>query len=164
ASGLNHQLDGRSDQYALGLILHELVSLRLPVTGDELEQILRRAQRAERDPLTHALPGVHIARELRAIVARATAARPEERYPSVAALADDVRRYLRGGAVEAQPDNLLQRAARSVGRHRAAALAGLLGLLVLGAGATIAVLAHEQLSLERARRHEESVQALFGAV
>jgi serine/threonine-protein kinase len=162
ASGRNHELDGRSDQYALGLILHELVSLRPPLSGDSLEDVLRRAGRGDRDPLVHA-QGLPIARELRAIVARATAPRREDRYPNVAALADDLRRHLRGEAVEAAPDNLVQAAARFVGRHRAAALAALLALVVLGAGAAIGLLVRHERALEDARLHEERIADLFAA-
>jgi serine/threonine-protein kinase len=164
AAGLNPELDGRSDLYALGVILHEVVSLRGAVTGRTLEETLARARRGERDPLVHIHPRGRIPRELGAIVDKATALRPEDRYNSVAALAEDVRRFLGHEAVRALPDNAVAAAARFLARHRVATLAAMVVLGAVGAGATIAVLAHEGRALARAKLHEERLQALTTAV
>ncbi len=147
AAGRNTELDGRSDLYALGLILHEVVALAPAVSGTTLEGVLDRAQKASRDPLVHAVSRIPIPRELDAIIAKATAARPEDRYPSVTSFADDVRRFLAGEEVRARPDNSVQRIARTLGRHRMAMLATVCGLFVVGSAATIGTLAHEKRAL-----------------
>ncbi len=130
AAGRNRELDGRSDQYALGLILFELVSLRRGVEGDDPLSTLKNSLAGNTAPLVH-LTGERIPRELRAIIARATRLLREQRYPSVAAMAEDVRRYLRGEAVLARPDNPLQKLLRWIGRHREWTLVAIL-LLLLG--------------------------------
>ena len=164
AAGLNPELDARSDVYALGLILAEVISLRPAVTGATLEAVLARAVAADKDPLVHAQAGVTIPRELRAIASRATTFVRDQRYESAGALAEDLRRTLRGEAPLASPDNPLQKLARALARHRVAALARILVLAAVAAGGTIGVLLHEKGALARARVHEETVQAFVTAV
>jgi serine/threonine protein kinase len=67
---------------------------------------------------------------LRAIGERAATADPEQRYPDVAALNDDVARYLAGLPVEAYRESLLERAARVLQPYRAAILLVLAYLLM----------------------------------
>ena len=86
-------VDGRADVYALGVLLRGL-------SGPE---------------------GLR-ARRLAAIVARATAESPAERYDGVPALAADVARYLDGEPVAAYRERPWERAARFAVRHRVALL------------------------------------------
>src|SRR5690606_12289605 len=94
AEGRNDALDGRSDQYALGLILYELVTLQRAVTGKSPIAIVMRHQDGDKEPLVHAY-GDRIPHEVAAIVEKSTQKDPNDRYESVRALADDIRRYLR---------------------------------------------------------------------
>jgi serine/threonine protein kinase len=48
--GNNDLLDARSDQYAMGLILHECVALRPAVSGASVEAILAKQMLGIRDP------------------------------------------------------------------------------------------------------------------
>jgi eukaryotic-like serine/threonine-protein kinase len=141
AAGRNAELDGRSDQYAMGLILQEAVSLHDAVAGATVEEILTKAREARRDPVRLGDRPGYLPREIDAIVRRATQLRPEDRYPSVRALADEVRRYLRNEALQALPDGPVRRASRWVSKHRGASLALILSLALAGAGATIGSLA-----------------------
>lgn len=70
--------------------------------------------------LAGGVPGPN--RRLAAIVAKATAARPEERYADVPALASDVTRFLDGEPVSAYRERPWERAARFASRHRVALL------------------------------------------
>lgn len=113
----NLLLDGRSDQYSLGLILAEIVTLQRARRGEDARTVLRQARRGEWDPLVHvARRRVHP--DLAAIIARATAPRPDDRYPTVAELAEDVRRFQRGEPVSARREGPLTRLARWTARHR----------------------------------------------
>ncbi|MGH7898014.1 MAG: serine/threonine-protein kinase, partial [Candidatus Binatia bacterium] len=105
AAGKNTELDGRSDLYTLGLILFEIVTLKRARRGDNIYQVLAKAGSGEVEPLVHVDPRVAIPRELAAIIAKSTAVNPSERYASVGAFAEDLRRHLRGEAVAAKPDN-----------------------------------------------------------
>lgn len=86
-------VDARADVYALGVLLRGLAG-----------------------------PEALRARRLAAIVARATAERPAERYDGVPALAADVARFLDGEPVAAYRERPWERAARFVFRHRVALL------------------------------------------
>ena len=83
------------------------------------------------DRLRRALRG-----DLDTIVARALKKRPEDRYASVTALADDLRRYLACQPIGSRPDTVRYRAGKFVRRHArgvatAAAVAAVLGGVVL---------------------------------
>ncbi len=69
AAGL--EVDASSDQYSLGLILQEIITLKPAMSAETMPVMFARALRGIREPM---IEGVEpIARELRAIVGRATA-------------------------------------------------------------------------------------------
>ena len=129
AEGHNLGLYGASDQYALGLLLFEILTLSPAVTAKTSRAMVVRQREGELDPLVHRFAD-RIPREVRAIAKKALQTDPARRYPSVAELAADLRRHLAGEAVVAHHDNLLQRSARWLSRHGERALL-LLGLLLL---------------------------------
>jgi serine/threonine-protein kinase len=141
ARGENDRLEGRSDQYSLGLILFELVCLQRGRPGRTAIDTLVKAMDGELHPLRHVARG-RVPPELAAVIAKATSLRPEDRYPDVDALALDVRRYLRDEPVSARPDTAVQALGRRVARNRNATLALVFGLTAaLGFLALIGVVA-----------------------
>jgi eukaryotic-like serine/threonine-protein kinase len=86
------------------------------------------------DQLRRALRG-----DLDTLVAKALKKRPEERYPSVTALADDVRRYLGHQPISARPDTAAYRMAKFARRNRFALAAASLTALGLAIGMVLAV-------------------------
>jgi eukaryotic-like serine/threonine-protein kinase len=67
-------------------------------------------------------PNVKPPRALRAIYEKAAAANPQDRYPSVPALNEDLSRFLDGRPVSAYQENILERAHRFYRRYQAAIL------------------------------------------
>ena len=65
--------------------------------------------------------------------ARATALSPDDRYRSVHALADDVRRFQRGEAVRALPEGPLAKTLRFMSRHRRTTLGVVIAVIVVAA-------------------------------
>lgn len=80
--------DFATDQYALGVTLRELIEGAPPLPERDPETLAKRICEAPLPPLRCAKP------DLAAIIGRATAFRPEARYPDLSALAEDLRRFL----------------------------------------------------------------------
>ncbi len=129
ASGDFARLGPATDQYTLGLILQELITLERANDTGELTSTLARAMQAQRAPLR--VPRGRPPADLVAIIARATRLTPAARYPSVAAFADDVRRYLHREETVARPDRLWRKPVRWTMRRPAAATALVLGVSLL---------------------------------
>lgn len=91
-------MDERCDIFGLGAMLYELVSGKRPY-GDHPDGrvILERALRGEIRPIDDVAQKVGISRRMRAIIQKATAINPKERYQTVAELQRDVHDFLLGG-------------------------------------------------------------------
>lgn len=146
ARGENEDLDARSDQYTLGLILQELVALERARKGSTAVHTLYMAMEGERVRVRPRSRPRAIPRELVAIIDRATAPERDARYASVAELAADVRRYLRDEPVRARPDTPLQWVGRTISRHRTLTLTlflllflALVSTLLLGVVSAVAI-------------------------
>jgi serine/threonine-protein kinase len=126
AEGNNDLIDGRSDEFALGLILFELCCLKQALTGRDTMSLLLKVQRAELEAFEGHPKAPPLAPELKAIVARATHRDPDQRYPGVKQLADDVRRFLRGEVTEALPHGVWRRTRTWLSQHTTLLLATLL--------------------------------------
>jgi hypothetical protein len=138
ARGETATLDARSDQYALGLLLQEVITLEAAIPTLERALVLENVRAGRLAPLERADAGARsVPRELRAIVLRALSQDREDRYPTTRDLADDVRRYLRGEAVAALPEGPLARLLRFAVRHRRATVALVVLSLALSALAVV---------------------------
>jgi serine/threonine-protein kinase len=96
---------------------------------------------AERRALAKRLRG-----DLDTIVLKALAREPERRYPSAAALREDLKRYLASRPVKARPESLTYRSARFVARHR--------GSVAAGAALSLALIGGVASTVWQARRAE----------
>ncbi|MEO8802958.1 MAG: serine/threonine protein kinase [Rudaea sp.] len=164
AQGRNADLDARSDQCALGLILFEMVTLNSPYAGKTAYEVMVNAAGGKLRPIAHTSGRMRIPRELVAIIERATAFSLTGRYANVAELAADIRRYQRGEAVHAKPDAPWQRAQRWVVRHKQAALNTLLGTIAVAAIAIGGLLWLNQRQLSAERFREQRLLELSSAV
>ena len=138
-----------SDVYSLGIVLAQLVTGQ-PPSVEEDSAASGTAENGMR------ATGERLDGDLANIVARATAAEPERRYRSAAALADDLERLLDGRPVEATPPSFSYRFGKWLRRHRAAAiLVTVIGLV----GATGIVWQALEARAERDRARLEAAKA-----
>jgi len=164
AAGKNDQLDGRSDQFALGLILFELITLKPSFVASSPIDLLKKTLKAEKEPMVHVSPKVRIPHELAAIVHKATARKRDQRYASVQEMADDLRRYLRGEAVLAQPDTHIQKIRRWMAQHRQLTLTLMAGILLLSMGTAAGFITLRRHAMLQARHHEQARASFLEAV
>jgi formylglycine-generating enzyme required for sulfatase activity len=139
-----------ADVYAAGAMLYRLLAGRRPYEEEgaaaTAPMVLARILRGPPRPLRELAPDAPA--ELVAIAERAMAPRPEERYASMRALADDLRAYLEGRVVRAHRTGALVELQKWVARNRLAA-AGLSATLVSIVGGLA-----WSLRLEARNRHE----------
>lgn len=137
--------DVRSEVYALGVALFELCALEPPFRGASRAELMARIREGALRPLAEVVPGAP--RDLAVIAAKAMALAPADRYPSAAALAEDLRRFLAGEPILARPLGAAQELWRWCMRNRAlaAATAGAaLALLVAAVVGWTSYIATEQ--------------------
>jgi formylglycine-generating enzyme required for sulfatase activity len=133
-----------ADLWAVGVILFQMLTGRLPYDGRDTDELLRQLLRPKACDPRALLPDVPA--PLAAICAKALSPALDERYPSAATFAADLRRFLAGEPVEAGQRTLVTSLWRVVRRHRRTIAAALL-LLV---GGSVAVRVAEQRAEVRA--------------
>jgi eukaryotic-like serine/threonine-protein kinase len=138
ACGELDRLGPRSDVYSLGATLYSLLTGLPPFAGDDLGEVLRKVQRGEFVPPRSLDPSIDPA--LEAICLKAIALKPEDRYATCRALAEDVERWMADEPVTAWREPWSRRARRWERRNRTAVIALAAAVLVALAG-TAAVLA-----------------------
>ena len=109
--------DKSADIYAMGLILYELVTLQYAYPGNDHRETVNRIRRGEMRPVTHRYK-YPIPVDLRKIILKAAAWDREKRYASIADFSDDLRKFIRGEAVSANPDSFFGKCVRWGYRHR----------------------------------------------
>ena len=125
-----------TDVHALGILLYVLLGGPNPAAGTSRSAADLIRVIVETDPprLSDVAPhGKALRGDLDNIVAKALKKRPEERYASVTAFAEDLRRYLRQEPVTARADTLTYRASKFVQRRARAVGAAATAALVIAA-------------------------------
>ena len=128
--------DVRSDVYALGMLLYEIVTLHPPFPDDSDPEIIEKLRNGETPPVEHRFGGA-IDPDLRAVTLKAISPDPEKRYDSVAELAMDIRRFLHSSETTARRMSMSKKFAKLVNAHHRAMFFFFLTLIVL-AGALAA--------------------------
>lgn len=169
-----------TDVYSLGVILYELLADQKPYrlkrqTDAQWEEAIlnvdpvRPSQAILRSLDTATSPALmrrrmrEVAGDLDNIVLKALAKKPEHRYPSVEALALDLRRWLDGRPVMARPQSVLYRMRKFMSRHRwAVATTAVVTLVLVGALAMVAWQARQAINESaRAQAMQNFVIGLF---
>jgi WD40 repeat protein/predicted Ser/Thr protein kinase len=149
-AGDPNSVDARSDVYALGVILYELLADRLPYQLDhlpipEVVRVIREVEPSRLGSVNRQFRG-----EIETIVAKSLEKDKARRYPSAGALGEDLRRYLAHEPIRARPASALYKVRKFVSRHK--------GLVSGTAAVFAALLVATIISLFSARDARESAR------
>ncbi|MGE0434811.1 MAG: serine/threonine-protein kinase, partial [Planctomycetota bacterium] len=117
ADGRVSEVDERSDIFSLGGVLYHMLTLEPPYPGRSAAEVLGRALRHHLAPPRRRAPRRGIPRELEAIVLKAMAARPADRYQRVADMQADLAAWQSLRPTTAWRPGPIARAIRLVRRH-----------------------------------------------
>ncbi|MCH2137300.1 MAG: serine/threonine protein kinase, partial [Phycisphaerales bacterium] len=142
-------LDTRSDVYALGVILYQLLVDKLPydLTGASLTkagQLIKETQPARLSDINANLKG-----DLETICLKALEKDRDQRYQSVGDLSEDIRRYLADEPIMARPPTRAEQFRRLVRKNKAAAMATGIVAVALIAATTISIVFAVEASRQR---------------
>ena len=151
----------KSDQFALGMVLFQMLTFTSPRKIKSKAELLEKVPAGSRVQFADVNQGEPVPLALQAIVDRATAKDPADRYPSVQEFSDDLRRYVHGEEVHARPDNLVRSLWRRVQRHPIAVMSAL--LIALSTAAIISTVSLYR-GLEAERIASRRGQTLAGLV
>jgi WD40 repeat protein len=172
ARGDTHEIGVRTDVYALGAILFELLTGRLPfpVENQPVADVLRAI--AEQDPPRPSRLSPSIDEEVETILLQALARDAQRRYPTAGLLAEDIARYLAGEPIQAKGDSTWYLLRKALRRHRIPiGVAGAFAVLVIAAAVVVVFfygktrvalsdlqITQENLYFERIRMAHEAYQ------
>jgi tetratricopeptide (TPR) repeat protein len=161
AEGRATDVDARSDVYALGVVLYELLTRRLPYElGDGVVSAARAIATREPVPASRSAPACR--GDLDTVLLKALEKEPDRRYASAAALMADLERWLDDRPIDARPATTAYQLRKLARRNPAATIAAGVAVLALVAGAAVsaALAVRATQSAEAARAESERLRDL----
>ncbi len=171
AEGVVAELDARSDIYSLGGILYAILTLRPPIDGTTLNEVLTKVKRGEITSMvtkrggkgdvtvgTPAAMGVEVPEALQAVTLKAMATDRNKRYASVETFAVDIESYQNGFATSAENAGALRQLVLFIKRNKGVSAAVAL-FFVAAAGFTVKLAASERIALANEKRAVSEMEA-----
>ncbi len=155
--GKSDDIGPASDVYSLGVILFQLLTRRLPHSGDSDYELARNV--CESDCKFYSNERRSVPRDLQAIVLKALRRKANERYATAAELRDDLERYLAGEFVSVRPPTFVERCGRWAVQHPAIAWLTVLCCALTGLLVAHLISSNSQLSRQSERLRRALVTA-----
>ncbi|NMB76275.1 MAG: protein kinase [Myxococcales bacterium] len=159
ARGRVDEIDERSDVWALGVMLYEILTGRKPFEGANARETLKKIVGEELVPVRARCREAPA--ELAAIAEKALQKDPARRYPDAASMAEDVKAFMTGGRVRAHAYSSWDLLRRFIARNRAAVAAASVALLAVIAALVFVFFAYRDESRAREREHLERLRAHY---
>jgi eukaryotic-like serine/threonine-protein kinase len=138
AAGQLEELGPATDVYSLGATFYHLLTGQPPFPGNDIDEVLQKV--CQGDVLPPRKVKALVPRALQSICLKAMAVRPQDRYGSALAVAEDIECWLADDPVSAHPESLLERAGRWMRHHRTFVRVGTVALLVIASVSIIAAM------------------------
>jgi tetratricopeptide (TPR) repeat protein/tRNA A-37 threonylcarbamoyl transferase component Bud32 len=132
AEGHVGDISPRTDVYALGAMLYEIVTGSVPHAGETMAELYGKIIQGEVASPRRARP--ELSRDLETVMLKALEKDPRRRYSDAGDFADDLDRYLNGQPVRARPVPPLWRTLRKVAANRSLLGAMIAALVLLSLG------------------------------
>ena len=151
ARGDCDKLDRRTDVYALGVTLYEVLSGKYPFPGDSSVEIIMKIV-SEEAPQLNKIEST-VPRDLNTIVMKCLEKDPSRRYESARALADDLQQFLDDEPIKAKQAGIFYRTIKLIRKHKTLSsvifTAILIIIILAGAGLKIYMNSKEMAELSR---------------
>ncbi|MGI9456685.1 MAG: protein kinase domain-containing protein, partial [Aeoliella sp.] len=152
-------IDHRTDIYSLGATLYEALTLQPPFQGRDIQDTL--SQIITREPVSTTQLNPRIPKDLDTIVLKCIRKDSGQRYGSAEALAQDLKRYVRGDPIEARPLSLLDRLTQRGWKHRGKILATLAISFLAVLASLFAWRSHVAQSAARTAAYRPAIEHAF---
>lgn len=161
AEGRRDAIDVRTDVYAMGVILYQLVCGRHPLfeSGEEPTMSEALAAIREREPARPSRVVDELHPDIEAIVLTALRKDQTQRYESIHAFARDLRAHLAGDLIAARTPSRYERVRHVIRRNRVWAAAIAVAVLALIAGGVVATVFAIEANAARASEKERADEA-----
>ncbi|QBG46493.1 serine/threonine protein kinase [Verrucomicrobia bacterium S94] len=153
----------KTDIYALGALLYNLLTYRLPVEGNSANEVIQNTRAGKVISPRRRRPDRRVPKSLVAVVMKALALEPADRYDSVLELRSEIQQFLSGHPTKAEHAGWITKTSLLLQRHSRVSflLISFLIILAFVISGYLVEIAHEKAEAIAARKNAEANFQLY---